>query len=82
MKLTYENTRIDLSDRIAAAGLSLKQAENARDTARKARDATLTQLSASRESGVLSLEQARRDFSKLSVVMPFDGSVRKVLVSP
>jgi multidrug resistance efflux pump len=81
MKLTYENTRIDLRDRISATELALKQAENAKNTALKARDATLSQLGASRESGVLTLEQAKREFSKLTIMAPFDGSVTRVIAS-
>lgn len=81
-RLLYKTTIIDLRDRIAWAKLSLKQAENARDTALKSRWATLTQLGASRQSGVLSLEQAQREYSKLAIGAPFDGTVTKVLATP
>ena len=49
-RLLYNSTIIDLKDRIAGAKLSMKQAENARDTAMKARTTTLIQLGATRQS--------------------------------
>lgn len=77
-KLLYDQNIIDLKDRIKAAELSLRQAENARDTAVKTKEATLIQLGASRNTALLSIDQAERDYSKLSVVAPFDGTVTKV----
>lgn len=81
MRLTYENTRLDMKDKIRSAELALKQAKTARDSASKNRDITLNQLAANRTSTSLSLEQAERDYSKLALFAPFDGSVTKVMAS-
>lgn len=40
---------------------------------------TLTQLSATRNGTALSVEQAQREYSKLSIVAPFDGTITKVI---
>ncbi len=80
-KLLYSTTIIDLRDRIAGAKLAVKQTENARDIAVKARSTTLAQLGATRQGWVLSLEQAQREYAKLAVVAPFDGSVSKVIAT-
>ncbi len=80
-RLLYSSTIIDIKDRIAWAKLSLRQAENARDTAIKSRWTTLSQLSASRKSWVLSLEQAEREYAKLTISAPFDGTVSKVITT-
>ena len=81
MRLTYENTRLDLKDKLKSVELALKQSTVARDNALKNRDLTLNQLSASRSSTELSLEQAERDYSKLVLKAPFDGSVTKIQAS-
>ncbi len=81
MRLIYENTRLDLKDKIKSAELALKQAQSARDTTRKNKDLALNQLSATRASSSLSLDQAKREYSKLAVTAPFDGTVTKVIAS-
>jgi multidrug resistance efflux pump len=81
-RLLYSTTIIDLKDRIASAKLWLRQAQNARDTATKSRDTTLAQLGASRVGWVISLEQAQREYAKLTITAPFDGSVTKVIATP
>jgi multidrug resistance efflux pump len=81
-RLLYNTTIIDLKDRIATAKLTTRQAENARDTALKSRETTLTQLWVSRQSWVLSLEQAQREYSKLIISAPFDGTVTRVIATP
>lgn len=78
-KLLYEQNIIDLKDRMKSAELSLKQAETARDVAIRTKNATLAQLSANRNTALLSIDQAKRDYSKLSIVAPFDGTVTKVM---
>lgn len=80
-KLTFDNTRVDLKDKIKTVELALKQAESARDNARKNKELTLNQLSATRNSSDLALEQAKREYSKLAVIAPFDGTVTKVSAS-
>ena len=62
-----------------SAELSLKQAESARDVAVRTKSATLAQLSANRNTALLSIDQAKRDYSKLSIVAPFDGVVTKIM---
>ncbi len=64
-----------------AAQLSLAQAASVRDTAIETKNATLAQLAASRNGTVLGIDQAKRDYSKLSVVSPFDGTVTKVIAT-
>ncbi|MBP6981515.1 HlyD family efflux transporter periplasmic adaptor subunit [Candidatus Gracilibacteria bacterium] len=78
-KLLYEQNIIDLKDRMKSAELSLKQAENARDVAMMTKNATLAQLSANRNTALLSIDQAKRDYSKLSITSPFEGTVTKVM---
>ncbi len=80
-KLLYEQNIIDLKDRMKAAQLSLAQAASVRDTAIETKNATLAQLAASRNGTVLGIDQAKRDYSKLSVVSPFDGTVTKVIAT-
>jgi multidrug resistance efflux pump len=80
-KLLYNSTIIDLKDKILAAKLAVKQAENARDLAVKSRATTLAQLGASRQSWVLSLEQAQREYARLTVTAPFDGTVSRVMAT-
>lgn len=81
-KLLYNNTIVDIKDRISAAKLALKQSENAKVTAMKSRETTLSQLSVGRQSGILSLEQAEREYAKLNISAPFDGSVARVIATP
>ncbi len=80
-KLTYDNTRVDLKDRLKTVELAMKQAWSARDNALKSKELTLNQLSATRNSSDLALEQAKREYSKLAVIAPFDGTVTKVSTS-
>ncbi len=81
VKLTYETTKIDLDDRVESAKLTLEQAETSYKNAKILRDATMKQLRASYRSSELSLEQAKRDYSKLRPSSPVDGVVTKVLAS-
>ncbi len=81
-KLLYNNTIVDIKDRISAAKLALKQAENTKITALRSRETTLSQLSVGRQSGVISLEQAEREYAKLNISAPFDGSVARVIATP
>lgn len=81
MKLTYENARIDFKDKIESAKLSMSQAKTAYDTAMSLRDATIAQLEAARKTTALNLDQARRDYAKLSVSAPVEGMITKVIAS-
>jgi multidrug resistance efflux pump len=81
MKLTYENTRINLRDALENAKLSLDQAENAYKNAMVVKDATLTQMRVMRANAEIALSQAKRDFAKLSIAAPVDGTVTKLRTS-
>ena len=80
-RLTYANTRLDTKDRIKSAEYGLKSAELARDNAVKNKALTLNQLLAGRSSTTLSLDQAKREYAKLAILAPFDGTVSKVMAS-
>jgi multidrug efflux pump subunit AcrA (membrane-fusion protein) len=81
MKVTYESARISLADAMKSARLWVEQAELAYDNALKIQEVTLTQLDATRRNAELSLDQARRDYSKLSISTPVDGNITKVIAS-
>ncbi len=81
MRLTYENTRLDMKDKLKNTELAVRQAQIARDNALKNRELTLNQLSANRASTALSLDQAEREYARLAITAPFDGSITKVLGS-
>ena len=81
LRVTYETARIELMDRITNTKLSLEQAKLAYDNARSLRSATLNQLDASRKSSQIMLDQARRDYGKLSVSAPVDGTVTRVIAN-
>lgn len=81
LKVTYESARIDFKDKVESAKLNMSQAKTAYDTAMNLRDATIAQLEASRKSTALSLDQARRDYAKLSVSAPVEGVVTRVIAS-
>lgn len=80
-RLLYNTNIIDLKDRIKAAELSLRQAGNAREVALKNKGITLAQLGANRTTSELSLEQAKREYSKLTISAPFDGTITRVITS-
>jgi multidrug resistance efflux pump len=81
IRVTYESLRISLEDAYKNAELSLEQAELAYDNAQKIRSATLIQLDASRKNTQIALDQARRDYAKLSISAPVDGTVTRVIAS-
>lgn len=79
--MTYESARIDLVDRIANARLSLEQGKLSYENARRIRNATLDQLEESRKNTQIALDQARRDYGKLSISAPVDGTVTRVIAN-
>ena len=81
IKVTYENTRIDLKDKIENARLTFEQAKKSYDTAQALKWATLIQLDANRENAKIALQQAERDASKLRVSAPIDGIISRVIAS-
>ncbi len=81
IKVTYENMRIDLKDKIENARLSFEQAKKSYDTALAIKSATLIQLDANRENAKISLSQAERDASKLRVIAPINGTVSRVIAN-
>lgn len=81
LRISYENNRIDLKDRIENARLNLVQSKKSYDTAQALKWATLIQLNANRENANISLAQAERDTSKLRVTAPIDGIISKVIAN-
>lgn len=81
LKVTYENARIDLEDRLKNAKLSLEQAEVGYKNAQVLRDATIKQLLAGKRSAEIALEQAKRDYSKLRINAPVDGTITRVIAN-
>lgn len=81
IKVTYESSRIDLKDRIENAKLATEQAKLTYDNAIRIRDATIAQLDATRKNAQISLDQARRDYSKLSISAPVDGTITKMIAN-
>lgn len=47
----------------------------------KSREATLTQLDATKKNSQIALDQARRDYSKLSISAPVEGTVTKIIAN-
>ena len=81
MKLTYENTRITLRDTLENAKLGVEQSESAYNNALIVKDATLTQMRVMRANAEITLAQAKRDFGKLAITAPVDGTVTKIRTS-
>lgn len=81
LRLTYETTKLTLTDAIKNAKLSLEQSETAYKNAIALKDATLVQLLATKKNADIALEQARRDYSKLRIIAPVDGVISKVIWS-
>ena len=81
VKVTYENARIDLKDKIENARLTFEQAKKSYDTAQALKVATLIQLDANRENSKISLDQAERDANKLRVIAPINGIISRVIAS-
>ncbi|MBC7498816.1 HlyD family efflux transporter periplasmic adaptor subunit [Candidatus Gracilibacteria bacterium] len=81
IRITYENARIDLKDKVENARLNFEQAQKSYDTAQALKSATLIQLDANRENAKIALQQAERDASKLRVTAPVDGIISRVIAS-
>ena len=80
-KLTFDTTKINLKDQIDNAKLSLEQNEQLYKTAIELQQANLAQLDATKKNAEISLDQARRDYSKLSISAPIDGNITKVIAN-
>jgi multidrug resistance efflux pump len=81
LKVTYENARIELEDKLKNTKLSLEQAEVGYKNAQILRDATIKQLLAGKRSAEIALEQARRDYAKLRINAPLDGTITRVIAN-
>lgn len=79
LKLAYENNNLNVSDSLANAKLAMDQAKTMLDNVKKLRAATESQLAASRQNAVISLEQAQRNASRLSVRAPIAGTITKII---
>lgn len=80
-KLAFDTNRITLKDQIDNAKLSLEQADTSYKTAIELRDATLSQLDASKKNAEIALDQARRDYSKLTISAPIEWNITKVIAN-
>jgi multidrug resistance efflux pump len=78
-RVTYENAKIDLKDKVENARLSYEQTKESYNSAQELRRATIIQLDANRENAKIALEQAERDASKLRVTAPVDGVIARVI---
>ncbi len=81
LKVSYENSRIDIKDKIENTRLSLEQAKKSYETAQALKWATLVQLDANKENASIALAQAERDYAKLRVVAPVDGIISRVIAN-
>jgi multidrug resistance efflux pump len=81
LKLSYENARIDIKDKIENSRLNLEQAKKSYETAQALQSATLIQLEANKENANIALSQAERDYAKLRITAPVDGIISKVIGS-
>ncbi len=81
LKVSYENSRIDIKDKVENTRLSLEQAKKAYDTAQALNSATLIQLDANKENANIALAQAERDYAKLRVTAPVDGIISRVIAN-
>lgn len=80
-KLAFDTNRINLKDQIDNAKLSVEQAEKSYKSAVELQGATISQLDASMKNAEISLDQARRDYRKLTISAPIDGTVTKILTN-
>lgn len=80
LKLAYDNAQLDIKNTLSQAEIALKQAEDGVTNAKKLRDATLNQLSASKSNAEIALAQAERAAGKLNITAPVNGIVTKILV--
>jgi len=80
-KLAFDTNRITLKDQIDNAKLSLEQADKAYKTSVELRDATLDQLDANKRNSEIALDQARRDYSKLTISAPIEWNITKVIAN-
>lgn len=81
MRVTYETTRLNLRDSIENARLGVEQAQSAYDNAIKIRTATLAQMRIGRDTAQISLAQAKRDYAKLAITAPIEGTVTRLRTS-
>ena len=80
-KLAFDTNRITLKDQIENAKLSLEQADKSYKTSLELRDATLDQLDANKRNAEITLDQAKRDYSKLTISAPIEWNITKVIAS-
>jgi membrane fusion protein, macrolide-specific efflux system len=80
-KLTFDTTKINLKDQIDNAKLSLEQTQESYKNTLALQEATIAQLDATKRNAEIALDQARRDYSKLSISAPIDGNITKVIAN-
>jgi multidrug resistance efflux pump len=74
----YKRSVISMADRLRAAELSLKQAENAYTSAKNGKPISLSQASLSRNSASISLSQAQSEYAKLTLRAPVAGTITRI----
>jgi multidrug efflux pump subunit AcrA (membrane-fusion protein) len=81
MRVTYETSRITLRDSIENARLGVEQSESAYNNALTVKNATLTQMRVMRANAEIALAQAKRDYAKLAITAPVEGTITKLRTS-
>lgn len=79
--IAYNRTLISIDDQLKDASLRLEQARNALDVAKKNKNIALEQADVSKINAIIWLEQASRDYNKLFITSPVNGTITRVLAS-
>lgn len=79
--IAYNRTLISIDDQLKDASLRLEQARNALDVAKKNKSIALEQADVSKINAIIWLEQASRDYNKLFITSPVNGTITRVLAS-
>ena len=79
--IAYNRTLISIDDQLKDSSLRLEQARNALDVAKKNKSIALEQADVSKINAIIWLEQASRDYNKLFITSPVNGTITRVLAS-
>ena len=78
LKLAYQNADLSVREAIDNAKLSVSQAKDAWENAKKIKTTTERQLVASLNNAQIGLAQAERNAGKLTVTAPIAGTITKI----
>ena len=78
LKLAYQNADLGVREAIDNAKLSVSQAKDAWENAKKIKTTTERQLVASLNNAQIGLAQAERNAGKLTVTAPISGTITKI----